>query len=63
MYYIFIRQNKDIIDINMDLPLNSITETNDDIQYFGWYSEALKQLRLSHQTEHKYNGNYFDDKI
>ena len=28
-------------------------------QFFGWYSPALQQLRLSHPTEHQYNGKIF----
>ena len=59
MYYIFIRRNKDIIDLNMATSVNSIVEKSDDIQYFGWYSEALQQLRVSHQTEHKHNGKLY----
>jgi hypothetical protein len=28
----------------------------DTTVYFGWYSEAAQQLRISHQTEHRHNG-------
>jgi len=34
-------------------------EISDTLQYYGWYSEALQQLRVSHQTEHAYNGKLY----
>ncbi len=30
------------------------TEAN--VQYYGWFSPALQQLRLSYPTRHKFNG-------
>jgi hypothetical protein len=35
------------------------TEISDKVPYYGWYSEALQQLRVSHQTEHKYKGKLY----
>jgi hypothetical protein len=42
-----------------DLNDNTIVEINNGVTYYGWYSEALQQLRVSHQTEHAYRGKLY----
>lgn len=42
-----------------DLNDNTISEINNGVTYYGWYSEALQQLRISHQTEHVYLGKLY----
>jgi hypothetical protein len=42
-----------------DLNHNIIPEIDNGVTYYGWYSEALQQLRVSHQTEHRYKGKCY----
>ena len=41
--------------------MNIVDTSNYDesVVYYGWYSEALQQLRVSHQTEHVYRGKVY----
>lgn len=41
--------------------MNIVDTSNYDegVVYYGWYSEPLQQLRVSHQTEHVYRGKVY----
>jgi hypothetical protein len=32
----------------------------DTSEYYGWFSEALQQLRISHTSTHKFNGKILE---
>jgi len=34
--------------------------SEDSIEYYGWYSPALQQLRLSYPSKHKFNGKIME---
>lgn len=39
--------------------IDTTNKSDDSVIYYGWYSEALQQLRVSNQTEHVYRGKVY----